>query len=113
MSQLDHERITSLFAEAMELPAQRRAACLDSTCAGEADLRREVEELLACADRASAAFDVASTQVADPYPEQIGPYQLLELIGEGGMAIVFKAQQAKPVRRQVAVKLIKLGMDTR
>jgi serine/threonine protein kinase/Tfp pilus assembly protein PilF len=102
-----------IFAEAMELPGSRRAAFLDSTCAGEPNVRREVDKMLACADRASAVFDAAAQQIIQPDPEAIGPYQLLEPIGEGGMAIVYKAQQHHPVKRIVALKLIKLGMDTR
>src|SRR5262245_23290006 len=111
MNRLDHDRITNLLAEAVALPPARRAAFLDSTCLGEPDLRRELEELLACADPAAAAFDVASQQIVQPDPQRIGPYQILEPIGEGGMAIVYKAEQQHPIHRVVAVKLIKLGMD--
>jgi eukaryotic-like serine/threonine-protein kinase len=46
-------------------------------------------------------------------PEQIGPYQILEVLGEGGMGVVYRAEQTAPIRRQVAIKVIKLGMDTR
>ena len=113
MRGLDHDRVTDLFAEARQLPPARRGAFLDSTCAGESELRREVEELLSCADGASAAFDAAEKQIVESDPQRIGPYQLLEPIGEGGMAIVYKAQQHHPVKRIVAIKLIKLGMDTR
>lgn len=113
MNRLDPDRVMNILAEAMELPVPRRDAFLDSTCVGEPGLRRELEELLRCADPASAVFDAAAQQIVQPDPEQIGPYQLLEPIGEGGMAIVYRAQQHHPVRRIVAVKLIKLGMDTR
>jgi serine/threonine protein kinase len=113
MSRMDQDRVLNILADAVELPGPARVAFLDSTCGGEADLRREVEELLACADPAVAAFDAAAQQIVHPDPERIGPYEILEPIGEGGMAVVYKAQQHHPVKRVVAVKLIKLGMDTR
>src|SRR4029453_16238795 len=100
MSSPDHDRVTNLLAEAAELPPSRRSAFLDSTCLGEPELRRELEELLECAGRASAVFDEAARQIVEP-------------VGGGGMATVYKARQERPVRRIVALKLIKLGMDTR
>jgi serine/threonine protein kinase len=113
MSPADHARVMEILADAMELPTARRAAFPDSTCLGEPKLRRDVEELLDCAEPAARAFDAGSDQLARTDPEQIGAYTILEPIGKGGMAIVYRAQQAHPVRRTVALKLIKLGMDTR
>src|SRR5688572_1846858 len=113
MSRLDQDRVMSILADAVELPAPARRAFLDSTCATEPELRREVEELLACADPAAAAFEAAEQQIVQPDPGRIGPYELVEPIGEGGMAVVYKARQHHPVKRTVAIKLIKLGMDTR
>ena len=113
MNGTDHDRVMTILAEAMELPVARRHAFLDSTCPGEPDVRREVEDLLACAHPAEQAFDAAAQQIIQPDPERIGPYELVEPIGEGGMATVYRAQQHHPVKRTVAVKLIKLGMDTR
>ncbi|HEY8750126.1 MAG TPA: tetratricopeptide repeat protein [Tepidisphaeraceae bacterium] len=52
-------------------------------------------------------------RVAHPVPESIGPYRVIEIIGEGGMGVVYKAEQREPVRRVVALKIIKLGMDTK
>ncbi len=113
MSPSDYARMMRIFGEAMELPVVRRASFLDSTCLGAPDLRREIEDLLACAEPASQAFDAATDELARADPDQIGPYTILEPIGEGGMAIVYRAEQHHPVRRIVALKLIKLGMDTR
>jgi serine/threonine protein kinase len=113
MIEAQHDRVMQVLAEAMELPVDRRAAFLDSTCHGEPDLRSEVEDLLECVDPAARAFDEAAEEIVRAEPERIGPYAILEPIGEGGMAIVYRARQEYPVERTVALKLIKLGMDTR
>src|SRR5262245_7298924 len=109
----------------MNSPSER-AAYLDRACAGRPALRREVEELLAAhaadnpLDRPPA--DLARTGAyvpADDDPpaasvgDRIGPYRLMEQIGEGGFGLVFVAEQAEPVRRKVALKVLKPGMDTR
>src|SRR5262245_2416269 len=113
MTPLDHERLSRIFSDASQLPLGQRASFLDSVCAGDVVLRKEVEELLALSDRASQAFDLAQRRIIQSDPQRIGPYELLQQVGEGGMAVVYKAQQHHPVRRIVALKLIKLGMDTR
>jgi WD40 repeat protein/serine/threonine protein kinase len=116
----------AIFTAAVEMEsAGQRAAYLDKVCAGRADLRRKVEELL-CAhvqaghllDEAAAAWN-AHLPMSDPQAiaerpgTVIGPYKLLEQIGEGGFGVVFMAEQQQPVRRKVALKIIKPGMDTR
>ncbi len=116
----------AIFITALEMTsADLRTSYLDQACAGNADLRRQVEELLAAhrqagrfLDNAAAAWNAQLPTVAQlPNPEglgtMIGPYKLLEQIGEGGMGLVFVAQQRQPVRRKVALKVIKPGMDTR
>ncbi|HRZ93467.1 MAG TPA: serine/threonine-protein kinase, partial [Candidatus Paceibacterota bacterium] len=103
-------------------PAER-AAFLDRACAGQPELRRQLEVLLAAHDRAGAFLEPAAT------PERptlkldlagveapgtvIGRYKLLEKIGEGGVGMVYMAEQTEPIRRRVALKVIKLGMDTK
>src|SRR5687768_668094 len=113
MSRFDHDRVMTILADALDLPASRRAAFLDSTCLGEPGLRREIDELLEGERPAGECFDFASEQMARDDPGRIGPYTVVEPLGEGGMAIVYKAEQQRPVKRTVAIKLIKLGMDTR
>ena len=113
MSATEHDHVMRLLADAMDLPASGRAAFLDSTCAGDFALRRELEALLDCADPAAEAFDDAADRLVRADPQQVGPYEILAPVGEGGMAIVYKARQHHPVQRVVALKLIKLGMDTR
>ncbi len=108
----------SVFEAAIEKPsAGERAAFLDRACAGDESLRQEVEVLLAAHDRLGGAPGPTAT-VTDPAAAEgpgtvIGPYKLLQRIGEGGMGSVWMAEQAEPVRRKVALKIIKPGMDTR
>jgi len=124
------ERASEIHAQIAALPAEQRSGALDRLCAGDAHLREAVEALL-IADQPTiasapdgptvadaptmASFDHASAP--EPLGERpgsvIGPYTLREVIGEGGFGTVFLAEQAKPVARQVALKIIKLGMDTR
>jgi serine/threonine protein kinase/WD40 repeat protein len=113
----------SIFLAAIDIddPAQR-AAYLDQACGGDAALRRHIEELLAAEGKlggflARPHADVERTDDFTPLVEkpgmQIGPYKLMEQIGEGGFGLVFVAEQQQPVRRKVALKVIKPGMDTR
>src|SRR5215204_3316274 len=109
-------RANDLFLKALDLPAGGdRRAYLDGACGGDAALRAEVESLLDASARAgdfleSPAAGLAVT-VDHPPAEgpgtQIGPYKLIEPIGEGGFGIVFLAEQQRPVRRKVALKVLK------
>src|SRR5262245_12094497 len=118
------QREEAVFEAALHLPADQRAAHLDRTCAGDPELRRRVEVLLGAFERAGGFMN----QPAAPAPERtvhlslpptekpgdkIGRYKLLEKIGEGGCGVVYIAEQEEPVRRRVALKVIKLGMDTK
>ncbi len=112
------ELIEQLFGAALGLGPVERAVFLDRKCAANPELRRPVEDLLA-ADAALGSFlddPLLSTPTAD-YPKMsgvlIGSYHLLQLIGQGGMGEVWLAEQTQPVRRRVAIKLIKTGMDTK
>ncbi len=113
----------SIFTKALELDGTReQAAFLDSACEGNPELRAEIESLLQ-AQREAGNFlelDQAATQASTRHesPSEtpgtaIGPYRLLEQIGEGGMGTVYVAQQTEPVKRLVALKIIKPGMDSR
>src|SRR5262249_20150257 len=97
-----------------------RAAYLDRVCRDDPDVRQRVERLLAAhadAETFLAARPAAMTVTADWSAEAagtvIGPYKLLEQLGEGGFGVVFLAEQTQPVRRLVALKVIKPGMDSR
>jgi serine/threonine protein kinase/tetratricopeptide (TPR) repeat protein len=112
-----------LFADIAPLPASERSAVLDRACAGEPALRSEVEALLAAFDGAAAQgfmgsptgnrSTVAACVLSEGPGTRIGPYKLLQQIGEGGFGVVFMAEQTEPMVRRVALKIIKVGMDTR
>src|SRR5713226_1064045 len=131
------DKVAKIFDAAAELetPAQR-AAFLDAACGQDRQLRAEVEELLRHDDAAGSFLSQATNSraaglagpdapmgllaatVDEPHVTErpgtvIGPYKLLEQIGEGGFGIVFMAEQTQPVRRKVALKVLKPGMDTR
>src|SRR5262245_14377804 len=117
-------RANDLFLRALELPsADARAKYLDEAWAGGAPLRVEVRSLLEAGDRAGSFLEspvisnLAPTVDAPPISEGpgtvIGPYKLLEQIGEGGFGVVYLAEQDRPVCRKVALKVLKPGMDTR
>jgi serine/threonine protein kinase len=117
----------TLFELAVNTPEAERAALLDRECAGDPALRARVEALLR-ADGRTLAFAPAPTRTVDPDGTRslaahetvgeagqvvAGRYTLVEVIGEGGMGSVWRAKQTEPVKRFVAVKLIKAGMDTK
>src|SRR6266542_2089352 len=122
-----HKTAEEIFAAALELmnPVDR-AALLDRECAGNPALRTEVESLLAAHEQAGTFINepaasqptvrVGTSHIA-PLTEKPGDhidrYKLLQKFGEGGCGVVYMAEQEKPVRRRVALKDIKLRMDTR
>ena len=134
------DRVEEIFCSVLELKdSEDRAAFLDRACAGDGHLRSAVEEMLALredfgeifsehspvvfsaieisqalADETGLCADAGSVvSVEDEIGKQVGPFKLLQKIGEGGCGIVYMAEQEKPVRRRVALKVIKLGMDTK
>jgi WD40 repeat protein len=111
-------REEEIFGQALPLGPAARRALLDAACGSDQTLRARLEELLH-AHLASEKF-LAGPGFAPPAPgpaenpgDSIGRYTLVRPIGEGGCGIVYLAEQTEPVRRQVALKIIKLGMDTR
>src|SRR5262245_3989779 len=111
----------TIFAEALEIDSDaERAAYLDAACAGDPERRRNIDSLIEAYAEGHFLESPANGLLAVvdlPLTEQpgtiIGPYKLLEQIGEGGFGVVFLAEQERPVRRNVALKIIKPGMDTR
>ena len=121
-----------IFVLALEKPAAERAAFVAEMCGADSTLRARVEALLAEEERLEGFLETPAmggvirrgdqlgpggTEVMTPLTEQpgdrIGRYKLLQKIGEGGCGVVYMAEQEQPVRRRVALKIIKLGMDTR
>jgi tetratricopeptide (TPR) repeat protein len=113
-------REETLFIEALEKedPAER-ADFLDRACAGDPALRERIERLLQRHEQTGDPLDTPHhlLNTTEPIRERpgtvIGAYKLLEPIGEGGFGVVFMAEQQRPIRRHVALKVIKPGMDTR
>jgi WD40 repeat protein/serine/threonine protein kinase len=113
----------SLFWQALEIDSpHEQAVFLDRACGADADLRRSVEALLRHHREGSGFLEAPPTEVVAATTDSfqcerpgtvIGPYKLLEQIGEGGFGVVFMAAQTEPVRRKVALKVLKPGMDTR
>ncbi len=116
----------AIFLEAVEQTSpQNRAEFLDRACEGSPDLRARVERLIKSHEQLGTFHDnpglAADTDTRHLTPDTllespgtvIGPYKLLQQIGEGGMGVVFMAEQSEPIQRTVALKIIKPGMDTR
>ena len=117
-----NRRANELFLQALEIHSSSdREGYLDSVCAGDLGLRAEVESLLDASSRVGSFLEspAAKDDPTECHPAgegpgtQIGPYKIVEQIGEGGMGAVYLAQQIEPVKRLVALKVIKAGMDSR
>ena len=116
-------QIEDLFHQAADLSADERPAFLDRVCAGDEELRREVESLLAADIPKDGRFQAAIDQAVEQLPvptfagseligKRIGPYSITRLIGSGGMGAVYRAVREHDFRMEVAIKLIKRGTDT-
>jgi serine/threonine protein kinase/tetratricopeptide (TPR) repeat protein len=115
--------LDTIFGAALDIEsAQTRAAYLDRACGEDTSLRRRVEQLLEAHVKAGGFLQLPDTepqQTVDQAPlameeagTRIGPYKLLQQLGKGGMGVVWLAEQDQPVRRKVALKIIKPGMDS-
>ena len=111
-----------IFYQALEKSPEKRKAYLAEVCGDNRKLHNRVEALLKANDLEDNFLHspmLESKLTLDPTPNLeepgmiIGRYKLLEKIGEGGMAVVYMAEQTEPIRRKVALKIIKLGMDTK
>jgi tetratricopeptide (TPR) repeat protein len=121
---MDHQpaSVKSVFDRALEIASpEGRQVYVDHACAGAPDLRQKVQALLRAYDEAGSFLEeppvglaaTADGAVGERAGTVLGVYKLLEQIGEGGFGIVFVAEQQRPVRRRVALKVLKPGMDSR
>ena len=126
-------REVAIFSAALELDVSQRGAYLDEACADDPALRLHIEALLRVHEEAIPFLETPLSGARESLPEvgnpgapvriagspaekigdRIGRYKLLQQIGEGGCGVVYMAEQEEPVRRRVALKVIKLGMDTK
>lgn len=116
-------RDAAIFTDALKLPVEERSAYLERACGGDVQLRAKVEALLQASEEVGDFLEhpqrkiSAAARLDDSVGEKpgdcIGRFKLLRQIGEGGCGVVFMAEQEEPVRRQVALKIIKPGMDTK
>ena len=122
MSDERWQQVWSLFHQVIEKPPEERDRFLREACAGDGSLLEEVGSLIPF--HAKSGDVLESPALLDPLlgdgdwtaplaGDRLGPYRILQEIGEGGMGVVYEAEQEAPIRRRVALKLIKLGMDTR
>jgi len=117
------KNLRAIFLKALEIEdREQRNAYLDEACSGDNKLRTDVEALLKAHEKAGDFLESppvgANVTLDSPSPierpgTRIGHYELLELIGEGGMGLVYLAEQKEPVKRRVALKIIKPGMDSK
>src|SRR5882762_4628442 len=112
----------AVFTEALRLPPEERDRYLSEACKGDGEFRRRVEALLEAHEQAGDFLGrpaaerppkAAPVMAAENSGDRIGHYKLLQQIGEGGWGVVYMAEQEEPVRRRVALKIIKPGMDTK
>jgi len=106
-----------LFNKAADLPMVEQTPFLDQECGSNSELRAEVESLLECLEDSQIdslkAIDQLDESALELTGKKIGPYKLIRLMGEGGFGSVYMAEQESPIHRMVALKIIKLGMDTK
>ena len=120
---MEPNSIDRIFWDAAQVTSVgERDAYLDGACAEDIELRRRVEQLLQASVKAERFLESPALNLVAKVNERlvgeglgtiIGPYKLLEQIGEGGFGVVYMAEQQQPVRRKVALKVLKPGMDTK
>ena len=121
MAPIDPQReqqVMEILEGALDRSDPERPAWLQQACGGDTALLREVTEALAWEQRMGGFMQKPVLALTDPGPgegpgAQIGPYTLVRQLGEGGMGVIYQARQTQPIRREVALKIVKPGMDSR
>jgi non-specific serine/threonine protein kinase/serine/threonine-protein kinase len=114
MTRSENRSEREIFAAVLELERQARDAFLLEIGADDADLERRVRALVVAHEGSGLTpTDAPEPASQPPEPKTVGPYRLLERLGEGGMGVVYVAEQKEPVHRRVAIKLVKSGLNTR
>ncbi len=114
------EQLDEIYFRAASLEGDEQREYLEVACAGDSALRREVEKFLRARPQTDRFFENGPTPlaglvhigIAESVGTVVGPYKLREQIGEGGFGVVYVAEQTEPVRRKVALKIIRPGMAT-
>jgi eukaryotic-like serine/threonine-protein kinase len=118
----ENDRDVILFTESLQLPHEERGVFLARACEGDEKRRLKVEALLADHSQLGDFLQQPAMQpnpkelslrVGEKPGDRIGPYKLLQQVGEGGCGVVYIAEQSEPVRRRVALKIIKPGLDSK
>ena len=111
--------LSQILRDAAGVSSEERGKFLDRACQGDGELRAQVEAQLQAEEAAAERLQCSAEPTVDGVHAESGPhtrigrYKLLQLIGEGGFGSVYMAEQEEPVRRKVAIKVIKPGMDTK
>jgi serine/threonine protein kinase len=109
-----HEREEELFHACLDHPPGQWESYLNEACGDDDELRNRLKRLLAVhAGADNATLSPSMLQSIRQQMETIGPYRLIRILGEGGMGTVYEAEQLEPVRRRVALKIVKPGMHTK
>jgi len=107
------EQLKELFHAVRALPHDQREAAIEQRCAGDEDLAERLRGLLRAHDRAGEIETIAPFSLTPPTPHDVDSYRIVERLGEGGMGVVYVAEQSLPVRRRVALKLLKAGVPSK
>ncbi|HET6462185.1 MAG TPA: protein kinase, partial [Candidatus Krumholzibacteria bacterium] len=113
-------RLMNMLGEAMALPAGARLAYVTHACGDDEELLAEARSLLAEAKatsfeavtaRLSARVQRAASRATGSHPASVGPYRIIGVLGEGGMGLVYHAEQTSPIHREVALKMVRVGLS--